>query len=176
MEDVGIRVYRMSSSPTTIATKRVWRWRRPRCYMVVGVKPCCFRIRWENGKFFDSTFCKMSWDKFVWWERTCGLRSQDRRVTPIIGEENWVLKFETTHTSRCYLWEGYDVSRYETSSHLGTLVCSRSRRREISIEGRISKFLFWAVRISGTRFILRGVGLSHPKIPNFRMWLKFSNF
>jgi hypothetical protein len=27
------------------------------------------------------------------------------------------------------------------------------------VEGRVSKFLFRSVRISGTRFILRGVGL-----------------
>jgi hypothetical protein len=30
------------------------------------------------------------------------------------------------------------------------------RRR---VEGRVSKFLFRSIRISGTRFILRGVGL-----------------
>jgi hypothetical protein len=30
------------------------------------------------------------------------------------------------------------------------------------VEGRISKFLFRSVQISGTRFILRGVGLYNP--------------
>jgi hypothetical protein len=55
----------------------------------------------------------MSWDKFVWWERTYRLRSQDKRETPIIGKENCVLKLETTYTSNYYLWEVYDVSRYE---------------------------------------------------------------
>jgi hypothetical protein len=157
MEEVEIRIYRTPSSPTIIATKIVWRWHRLRCYMVVGAEPRCFGIRQENRKILDSTFCKMSWDKFLWWERTCELHSQDRRVTSIIGEENWVLKLETMYTLRCYLWERYDVSRYETSSHLGTLVRSRSRRREREkMEGRISESLFWSVWISRARFILRG--------------------
>jgi hypothetical protein len=49
-------------------------------------------------KFLDPTYHKMSWDRFLWWERTCGLRSHDRRVTMIIGEENWTLKLEITCT------------------------------------------------------------------------------
>jgi hypothetical protein len=38
MEEVGIRVYRMPSSPTTIAIKKVSRWHHLTCYMVVGAK------------------------------------------------------------------------------------------------------------------------------------------
>jgi hypothetical protein len=127
---VGIRAHRTSSSPIKIAIKRVWRWHRLRYCMVVGAEPCCFRMRLENVKFLDPTYCKEPRAKFVRWERTCTLRSQDRRVTLIIGEDNWVLKLDTMYTSRWYLWEGYDVSRYERSSHQGTLVRSWSWRRE----------------------------------------------
>jgi hypothetical protein len=41
--------------------------------------------------------------------------------------------------------------------------------RERSIEDIISNFLLKSVRISRMRFILRRVGLSHPKISNFGM-------
>jgi hypothetical protein len=56
MVEVGIRVYRTPSSPTTIATKRVWRWHRPIYYMVIGTEPHCFRMRLENEKFLDPTY------------------------------------------------------------------------------------------------------------------------
>jgi hypothetical protein len=56
MEEVGIRVYHMPSSPTTIATKKVWRWHHLRCYMVIGVELHCFGMRLENGRFLDPTF------------------------------------------------------------------------------------------------------------------------
>jgi hypothetical protein len=136
-EEVEIRVCRTLSSPITIATNRVWRWHRSICYMVVGAELCCFRMRLESGRFFDPTYYKKSRDKFVWWEGTCGLRGQDRRVMSIISEESWVLKFEITCTSSCHLWEVYDVLRYETSSHLGSLTHSRSHRREVKYPWKI---------------------------------------
>jgi hypothetical protein len=58
MEEVRIRVYHTPSSPTTIATKRVWRWHRSRCYMVVGAEPHCFGIRWENKKIWTQHFVR----------------------------------------------------------------------------------------------------------------------
>jgi hypothetical protein len=80
-EEIGIQVYRMLSSPTTIVIKRVWRCRRLRCYMVECVKPCCFGVRLENGRFLDPTYCKKLRSKFTWWERTYGLRNQDKSYT-----------------------------------------------------------------------------------------------
>jgi hypothetical protein len=130
-EWVGIRVYRTLTFLTTIATKRVLRWHRLRCYIVVAVEPHCFGMRPENDKFLDPTYYMMLRDKSGWWERTWGLRSWGRRVMPIIGEENWVSRLEVMCTSRCHLWEDYDVSMYEASSHLGSLVRSRSWRREV---------------------------------------------
>jgi hypothetical protein len=127
----------------------------------------------ETGKckVLDLTYWRKSRDKFAWW-RTCTLRNQDRRDMSIIGEENWILKLEITHASRCHLCEDYDISRYEANLHLG----SRSWKRERRIEDRSSEFLFRSIRISRMRFILRGggVGLSHPKIKNFVMWIKFA--
>jgi hypothetical protein len=123
-------VYRILSSPITIATKRVWRWHRLRCYMVIGVEPHCFGMILENGKFLDPTYYRMPRDKFGWWERTIGLCGRGRRVMPTMGEENWVLWLEIMCTSRCHLWRDYDISRNEASSHLGSLVCSISWRRE----------------------------------------------
>jgi hypothetical protein len=67
MEEVGIRVYRIPSFPTTIAIKREWTWRRSRCYMVVGVEPHCFRVKRVNERFLDLTYYKKSRDKFIWW-------------------------------------------------------------------------------------------------------------
>jgi hypothetical protein len=100
--------------------------------MVVGAKPHCFGVRLENERFLDPTYWKKPRDKFIWWERICGLRSQDRRAMPTIGEESWVLKLEILCTSRYDLWEVYIISRYEASSHLGSLDRSRLRRREVS--------------------------------------------
>jgi hypothetical protein len=143
--------------------------------MVIGAKPRCFGIRWENIIFLDSTFCKMSRDKFKWWERTCGLCSQDRRVTPIIGEQDWVLKLETMYTSRYYLWEGYDILMYEASSHIGSLVLSRSREERRRIQGRISKKNYdpsesWGeIHFKGGRFLT-------PENFKFGMWFKFRTF
>jgi hypothetical protein len=40
---------------------------------------------------------------------------------------------------------------------------------ERRIQGKVFESLFRSIRISEMRFILRGVGLSHPKISNFGM-------
>jgi hypothetical protein len=130
-EEVGIRVYYMPSSPIIIVTKRVWRCRYWRCYMAVCSELRCFGMRLENIRFLDPTYWKILRDKFIWWDRTWRLRSQDRRVMPTIDEENWVLKLEIIYTLRCHLWEDYDISRYEANSHIGSLVRSRSQRRHV---------------------------------------------
>jgi hypothetical protein len=46
--------------------------------------------------------------------------------------------------------QGAMESTYQGRGYLG---------KRVRVEGRVSKFLFRSVRISGTRFILRGVGL-----------------
>jgi hypothetical protein len=84
MEGVEKRVCHMLSSPTTIAIRRVRRWRYLRCYMVVGVKIHCFGVRLHNRMFLDPMSCKKPRSKFVWWERTCELCNQGRRVIPIV--------------------------------------------------------------------------------------------
>jgi hypothetical protein len=127
-----------------------------------------------NGSFLDPTYCEMLRDKFIWCERTCKMCSRDRRAMPTIGKENWVLKLEIMCTSRCRLCEVYDVSRYEPNSHLGQLVYSRSRRRE----KKNWRHNFWISflihpNLKG-EIHFKGVGLSHPKIPNFKMWLTFA--
>jgi hypothetical protein len=81
MEEVGIRVYRMLSSPITTAIKKSWRWHGLRCCMVVGVELRCFGVRLENGRCLGLTFCKKPRSKFVWLGRTCELRNQGRRAT-----------------------------------------------------------------------------------------------
>jgi hypothetical protein len=177
IEEVEIRAYHTSNSPTTIVIKRVWRWRHLRWYKVIGAELYCFGMRLENRRHLDPTYCMKLRDKFIWWERTWGLCSQDRRDMPTIGEENWVLKLEAMCTSRCHLWGVSDISRYEANLHLGSFVHSRSWKGEKkNWRQKNSEFLFRSVRISRTRFILRGVGLSHPKITNFGMWLKFTKF
>jgi hypothetical protein len=89
-----------------------------------------FQNETRERKILELTYCTKPRYKFVRWESICGLCSQDRSAIPTIDEENWVLKLEITCTSRCHLCEVYNVSRYEASSHLGSLVHSRSRRRE----------------------------------------------
>jgi hypothetical protein len=88
MEEVGIRVCHMLSSPTTIATKKVCIWHHLRCYMVVGVELRCFGMRLENGRFLDPIFYKKLRSKFAWLGRTFESCNQDKRATPIIGAEN----------------------------------------------------------------------------------------
>jgi hypothetical protein len=125
MGEVGIRVYRMPSSPITTAIKKAWRWCRLRCCMVVGVELHCFGVRLENGRCLGLIFCKKPRSKFIWLGRTCELYNPGRRDTPIIGEESWVLKCEILCTSRCHLWGVCVVSRSEASSHRGSLDHSR---------------------------------------------------
>jgi hypothetical protein len=146
--------------------------------MVVGAELCCYGVRLENGRFSDLTYCKKLRSKFTWWERTYGLCSQDRRAILTIGKENWVLKLEIEYTSRCHLWEVYHISRYEASSHLESLVSLRSWGRERRrIEGRVSKFLFWSIRISGMRFILRGRFVTPQNLKDvIKNSLKFKTF
>jgi hypothetical protein len=131
MEEVGIRVCRILSSPIIMAIKRAWRWHRLRCYMVVDVKLCYFRVRLENGRFLDLTYCMKPRSKFVWLGRTCMSCNLGRRATPIIGEESWALKLEILYTSMCRHCEVYTVSRYEASSHQGSMDHSRFWRREV---------------------------------------------
>jgi hypothetical protein len=50
--------------------------------------------------------------------------------------------------------EGQDVQGAMESPHRGRGYMGKRRR----VDGRVSKFLFRSVRISGTRFILRGRG------------------
>jgi hypothetical protein len=86
MEEVGIRVCCMPSSPTTIVIKRVWRWRLLRCYMDVDAELHYFRMRLENGRFSDLMYCKKPRSKFVWLGRTFVSCNRDKRATPIIGD------------------------------------------------------------------------------------------
>jgi hypothetical protein len=144
--------------------------------MVVGAEPQCFGMRLENGRFLDSTYCRKSIDKFIGWDRTCRLCRQGRRDMSTVGEENWVLKLETTYTSRCHLWEGYDVWRYEASSHLGSMVHSRSRRGEKKNWKQNFRISFSIHPNLEGEIHFKGVGLSHRKISNFGMWLKFTKF
>jgi hypothetical protein len=74
----------MTSSPTIIVIKIVSRWRR----MVVGVKLHCFGMRLENKMILDLTYSRKPRSKFVWLGRTFESCNQDKRATPIIGEEN----------------------------------------------------------------------------------------
>jgi hypothetical protein len=34
--------------------------------MVVGAEPQCFRVRLENERFLDPTYCKKPRSKFTW--------------------------------------------------------------------------------------------------------------
>jgi hypothetical protein len=56
--------------------------------MDVDVELRCFGMRLENIKFSDLTYCKKPRSKFVWLGRTFESHNQDKRATPIIGEEN----------------------------------------------------------------------------------------
>jgi hypothetical protein len=51
-EEIGIRVYHTLSFPATMASERVGRWHRLRCYMVVGARPHLFGMRQEKVKFW----------------------------------------------------------------------------------------------------------------------------
>jgi hypothetical protein len=129
MEKVWIRVYRTLSFPATMASERVGRWNRLKCYMVVGAKPRCFGMRRESIKFWTQHTAR-SRETSSYGGRELEDCTVKTRVMPTKDDENWVLKLEITCTSRCYLWEGYDISRYEANSHQESLVHSRSRRRE----------------------------------------------
>jgi hypothetical protein len=55
--------------------------------MVMGVELRCFRVRLENGRFLDPTFCKKPRSKFVWLARTYELRNRGKRAMLNIGED-----------------------------------------------------------------------------------------
>jgi hypothetical protein len=125
--------------------------------------------------FFDLTYCKKLRDEIVLRERTYRLRGKVEEISTI-GYENWVLKLEITCTSRCHLSEDYDVSRYETSSCLGSLIRSRSQKREKKNWRQSFPICFLIHPNFRDEIHFKGVGLSHPKILNFLMWLKFAKF
>jgi hypothetical protein len=56
--------------------------------MVVGVELRYFEMRLENRRFLDPTYYMKPRSKFVWLGRTFESCNQDKRATPIIGEEN----------------------------------------------------------------------------------------
>jgi hypothetical protein len=56
--------------------------------MDIGVELHCFGMRLVNERFLDRMFYKKSRSKFAWLGRSCELRNQDRRATPIIGGES----------------------------------------------------------------------------------------
>jgi hypothetical protein len=87
MEEVGIRVCHMPSSPTTIIIRRVSRWCHLRCYMDIGVELYCFGMRLENRRFLEPTYSKKPRSKFAWLGITSESHSQDKRATPIIEGE-----------------------------------------------------------------------------------------
>jgi hypothetical protein len=149
---VGIRVYQESLEMAPSEMLCSCRCRTP-----------LFWSETREQKFLDLTYCRKPRNELVRWEKTCRLHSWCRRAMLTIGEEKWVLKLETTYTSRSYLWEVYDVSSYDANSRLSSLDWSRSWRREKSIECIISKFLFRPVWISEARFILRGYVCETPK-------------
>jgi hypothetical protein len=131
MEEVGIRVCRMSSSPTTTVIRKVWRWHLLRHYMDVGVELHYFGMRLENRGFSDLTYCKKMRSKFAWLGRTFESCCQDKRTTPNIGDENYALKLEILFTSRCHLWVVCVISRFEASTCQDSLNHLRFWRREV---------------------------------------------
>jgi hypothetical protein len=57
--------------------------------MDVDVEPRCFKVRLENERFSDPTYCKRPRSKFIWLGRTFLSRNRDKRATPIIGGESF---------------------------------------------------------------------------------------
>jgi hypothetical protein len=51
-----------------------------------------------------------------------------------------------------------------------------TEEREEKLKAEFPNFFFDSSEILRMRFILKGIGLSHPKISNFGMWLKFNKF
>jgi hypothetical protein len=154
MEEVGIRVCHMPSSPATKVIKKAWRWSCFKCYMAAVLKPRCFGMRLENGRFSDPTFCKKPRRKFVWLGRTCQLRNRGRRATPVIGEESRALKLEILCTSSYHLWEVCTVLRYEATSnevHWSIQDFGEERRSSLAI-GVATTVVWCAWRVVIPRF------------------------
>jgi hypothetical protein len=137
-------------------------------------RTCQILLFWsETGewKVLDPTYCKKPRDKFIWWEKkhvNCAIkieklcRHRRRRLSFKVGDHVYL---KVIHMRGL---QHFKVRGKLAPRMIGPFKITKERRR---IEGRVYKFLFWCVPISGTRLILRGVGLSHPKIPNFGMWL-----
>jgi hypothetical protein len=67
--------------------------------MVVGVELRYFGTGLENGRFLNPTYCRKSRGKFAWLGRTYESCNHDKRATPIVREENKVLKLEILFNS-----------------------------------------------------------------------------
>jgi hypothetical protein len=161
MDEVRIRVYRIPSSPTSRAIKRVCRWCPSRCYMVIGPEPHCFGMRLKNERFWTRHIAR-SWETSSHGER----EHADYTV------KTWELCQPQAKRNVFWSWrlhvpqEVYDVSRNEANSHLGPLVHSRSRRREKK-NWRQSFWISFPICLNLEDEIhFKGVGLSHPKISN----------
>jgi hypothetical protein len=99
-----------------------------------------------------------------------------QKAMPMREKGSWALKLEILCTSRCHLWEVCAILRYEASSYLGSLDHSRSLKREKK-NWRHNFWISFLIRLNlEDKIHFKVVGLSHPKIPNFGMWLKFTQF
>jgi hypothetical protein len=116
----------MPSSHTTTVTKKAWRWRRSRCYMVKDAYLIYCRMGLENDMFLDQKLYKTQRSKYVLWERIWRLPNHAKRVTHVVGEEIWALKLKILYTSRCHLWKAFVDSKLEEILHQDLLNHSRS--------------------------------------------------
>jgi hypothetical protein len=73
-------------------------------------------------------------------------------------------------------WREGESSDYGGSSELRNRGVRYISRQFYSILSIPCIIFFSAPQNLGVRFLLKGVVLSHPKISNFRMWLKFTKF
>jgi hypothetical protein len=106
------------------------RWHHLRCYMVVGAETHCFGMRLENRSFWTwhITGRRETSSHGERQPKDCLVKTEVLHWPEEKRIEFWSWRFHVPHD--VHLWEVYDISRYESSSHLGSLVLSRSWKRE----------------------------------------------
>jgi hypothetical protein len=138
-----------------------------------------FWIRRENGNFLGPTNCKKSWDKFVWLRKNMRIvRSRQksyidhrRRKLSFEAGDYVYLKVSLMRGLRCFKLWGKLAPRFFDPFKV-------TKEREEGLKAEFPNFFFDPSKSRG-RDSFKGIGLSHPKISKFGMWLnslKFKTF
>jgi hypothetical protein len=128
MEAVGIRVYRLQSSLTTIVISPVWRRHNLRHCMVGSAEHPYIRVRQVKASCSGLRSLKRLNDRYRMFMRIWKWLYRGRKVTQVLDDGSWLFKKENLCIWKCHLSEvcvdsrskGVVTSLHRSVQDLGT--------------------------------------------------------